>query len=84
MPTVQVHCFAAARAAVGAAELTLNAATLGEVGDQLSAAYPDFRRVRPQCSYLLNETVTHGDPYAVTLAPNDRIDILPPFAGGST
>ena len=83
MATVQVHLFAAARAAVGAGEIHVEATTLGDLCDVLAAAHPDFTRVRPQCSYLLNEIVVHGDPYATTLQPGDRIDILPPFAGGA-
>lgn len=78
-----MHLFAAARAAVGSGVVRAEAATLGDLCDVLATAHPDFARVRPQCSYLLNEVVVHGDPYATTLQPGDRIDILPPFAGGA-
>lgn len=83
MSSVQVHLFAAARAAVGAREIHTQAETLGELCDALAAEHPAFTRIRPQCSYLINEVAVHGDPYATTLQPGDRIDILPPFAGGA-
>lgn len=84
MPQVQVHLFAAARAAVGAAELKVDAASIGELCDVLTSAYPDFARVRRQCTFLVNEITVHGDQYSVMVQPGDRIDVLPPFAGGST
>ena len=83
MSPIQVHLFAAARAAVGVSELVIEAANIGELSDELERLHPAFARVRRQCSYLVNETVIHGDPYAVALNPHDRVDILPPFAGGA-
>jgi len=83
MSPIQVHLFAAARAAVGQSELFIDAANLGELGDELERLHPAFARVRRQCSYLVNETAVHGDLYAAALHPHDRVDILPPFAGGA-
>jgi molybdopterin synthase sulfur carrier subunit len=61
----------------------VEAETLGNLCDVLTDAHPDFARVRQQCSYLVNEVASHGDPYSVELQPGDRVDVLPPFAGGS-
>jgi molybdopterin converting factor small subunit len=79
---VEVHLFAAARAAVGTSMVTVDAGTLADVLDRLSAAAPDFDRVRPQCSYLIDGVAVHDDPSRVDLAPGMRLDVLPPFAGG--
>lgn len=78
--TVEVHLFAAARAAVGESVVMVLAGTLGSVLDDLQTRYPDFARVRPQCSFLLNE-VSCSDEAAVVGA-GSRVDVLPPFAGG--
>jgi len=78
--TVEVHLFAAARAAVGESTVVTPAGTLGSVLDDLQARYPDFARVRPQCSYLLDE-VSCSDEAAV-VGSGSRVDVLPPFAGG--
>lgn len=80
VPTVEVHLFAAARAAVGESSVTAEPGTLGSVLDELGRRYPDFVRVRPQCSFLLDE-VSCSDPVAVVGA-GSRVDVLPPFAGG--
>jgi molybdopterin converting factor small subunit len=83
MSPIQVHLFAAARAAVGSGELVVEASNVGELGDEIERIHPAFAKVRRQCSYLVNEIVIHGDPYSAPLSPHDRVDILPPFAGGS-
>jgi molybdopterin converting factor small subunit len=77
---VEVHLFAAARAAVGESTVSAPAGTLGSVLDDVQARYPDFARVRPQCSYLVDE-VSCTDETAVVGA-GGRVDVLPPFAGG--
>lgn len=79
-PTVEVHLFAAARAAVGESSVTAEPGTLGSLLDELSRRYPDFGRVRPQCSFLVDE-VSCSDPQAV-VEGGSRVDVLPPFAGG--
>jgi molybdopterin converting factor small subunit len=78
-PTVDVHLFAAARAAVGASQLSVPAATLSEILDRIEAAYPAFAGVRPRCSVLVDGTAVHDD---VAVAAGSRVDVLPPFAGG--
>lgn len=78
--TVEVHLFAAARAAVGESVVSAEAGTLGTVLAQLCDRYPAFAAVRPRCSYLLDE-ISCTDEQARVPA-GSRIDVLPPFAGG--
>jgi molybdopterin converting factor small subunit len=78
-PEVEVHLFAAARAAVGAAAVAVEPGLLSAILDGLEAEYPAFAPVRARCSYLIDGTSVHGD---VEVAPGSRIDVLPPFAGG--
>lgn len=78
--SVEVHLFAAARAAVGETMVTTEAGTLGSVLDAVAARYPEFAGVRPRCSFLLDE-VACTDQSAV-VAEGARVDVLPPFAGG--
>jgi molybdopterin converting factor small subunit len=77
---VDIHLFAAARAAVGESAVTARPGTLASILDELSDRYPAFARVRPQCSYLLDE-VSCSDPQTL-IAAGSRLDVLPPFAGG--
>lgn len=81
---VVVHLYAAAKAAVGASELRLDAdpgASIGDLVLRLSAPLgEDARRVLQRCSYLVNGRAT-TDP-GVELRDGDRVDLLPPFAGG--
>lgn len=80
MSDVQVHLFAAARAAVGESSITVQPGTLSSVLDEVSERFPAFARVRPQCSFLLDE-VSCSDSSALIDA-GSRLDVLPPFAGG--
>lgn len=78
--TVEVHLFAAARAAVGEGIVMVQPGTLESVLEDLCTRFPSFTAVRPRCSYLLDE-VSCADLHAV-IAGGSRIDVLPPFAGG--
>ena len=78
-PTVEVHLFAAARAAVGTSQLSVPAALLSVILDGIEAAHPAFAGVRPRCSYLVDGTAVHDD---VAVTAGSRLDVLPPFAGG--
>jgi len=79
---VDVHLFAAARAAVGSPHVQVAPGTLVTVCAELDARYPDFAAVRPRCSFLLNEVAVHGDPATIEIPAGSRVDVLPPFAGG--
>lgn len=73
--------FAGAAEAAGADTATLDASTVGELRAQLGERYgSDFVRVLGLCSLLVNGARATDD--AVTLAPTDTVDVLPPFAGG--
>ena len=79
--TVTVRLFAAVAEAVGAEELTVHAATVGDVVDALVATGgPDTPRVLGLCSMLVDghraASVDDGLPEGAT------VDVLPPFAGG--
>ena len=80
MSEVEVHLFAAARAAVGASVVVVTPAPLAGILDGLEAAHPAFAAVRPRCSYLVDGTAVHGEDADVLAG--SRIDVLPPFAGG--
>lgn len=77
---VEVHLFAAARAAVGSPVVTVPGGSLTAILDSLAAAHPDFAAVRPRCSYLVDEVAVHGED--ATVEAGSRVDVLPPFAGG--
>lgn len=71
--------FAAAADAAGCDEQTLEAATLGELRADLEARYGDAMvRVLRNGSFLVDGVVSR-DP---ALALGERVDVLPPFAGG--
>jgi len=81
---VLVRYFAAARAATGLDEETVEvaapatvSAVLAAVGNKHGGALTE---VMTRCSFLLNEVVV-GD-LSRAVAPGDTIDVLPPFAGG--
>ena len=87
---MQVHFFAAARSA-GTAQLSvplteLSSATLGalieHLGQNLEGTTPSgltLSQVMEQCSFLVNGA--RSDAQA-PLQDADRVDVLPPFAGG--
>ena len=79
---INVHFFAAARAAVGSEEVSIPSDSLSGVLDRLVADYPKFAAVRPRCSYLVDGLAVHGDPAEIQLKAGARLDVLPPFAGG--
>lgn len=80
-----VRFFAAARAAAGVEETSMElpaaGVTLGALEHLLMTEFPGLDRVLPRCSYLRDE---------VALCDRDRqieptvrvVDVLPPFAGG--
>ena len=79
---VQVHLFAAARAAAGVPTLEVDAGTLGEVLERLVAVAPALASVLPRCSYLVDEVAARPSDLDRDVPPGSRLDVLPPFAGG--
>jgi molybdopterin synthase sulfur carrier subunit len=83
---VTVRYWAAARAAAGIESETVEAHTLGELLDEISARHRDRERfddVIDMCSILISEVpVGAKDPSSVVLRSGDSVEFLPPFAGG--
>lgn len=88
---MQIHFFAAARAASGTAEAAIALAELPEptlraliteLGERFTgrtASGMTLTDVMQQCSFLIDGT--RSEPHAA-LTDQARIDVLPPFAGG--
>lgn len=82
MPAVTVNLYAAARAAVGSSDLTVEPGTLASILATICAAHPEFAGVWPRCSFLIDGLAVHGDPASIAVAGGSALDVLPPFAGG--
>lgn len=80
-PEIAVHLFAAAAAALGDDRVTVSGRTVAEVLAALAERVDaDGRRVLERSSILVNSVVCTDRSRA--LAAGDRLDVLPPFAGG--
>lgn len=79
---VQVHFYAAARAAVGTSVVTTPGGSLAGILEALCQDFPALQAVWPRCSFLIDEVAVHGDPADIRVESGSRIDVLPPFAGG--
>lgn len=80
-PEVAVHLFAAAAAALGSDTARVRGRTVAEVLDALGARTDDEgRRVLARSSVLVNAVACRDRDRQ--LAAADRVDVLPPFAGG--
>ena len=80
--SIEVHLFAAARAAAGCSEWVTKPGTLGEVLERLVAEFPALGEVLPRCSYLVDEVSVKAGDLNAPLVAGSRLDVLPPFAGG--
>ena len=80
MTVVTVRYFAAAAEAAGTTEESLPAVpTVGELRAVLSRKYgAAMTRVLAQGSFLVDGVVSRDDSRTL----GDRVDVLPPFAGG--
>ncbi|ATG52725.1 molybdopterin synthase sulfur carrier subunit [Brachybacterium vulturis] len=80
-PHIAARLFAGAAAEYGADAVSLQASTLGEAIDALQAGASDSAaRVIGRSSFLLNAVAGSGREQR--LSEGDRLDVLPPFAGG--
>ncbi|WKD59474.1 MoaD/ThiS family protein [Corynebacterium caspium] len=86
---MQVHYFAAARAAAGTDQEFLDnpPATLGELLEMLATTHPGttaagmhLAEIFKRCSFLIDGMRQNAPE--TSLAGVARVDILPPFAGG--
>ena len=71
---VELRFFAAARDAVGASSMSVQPGPLAQVLGEFDSP------VISRCSYLINGVASTD--LSVTLVDGDRVDVLPPFAGG--
>ena len=75
----EVRYFAAAAEAAGRDAEVLEAGSVGELRDQLTARYGDaMARVLRNGSFLVDGVVSRDPAQPV----GARVDVLPPFAGG--
>ena len=77
---VTVRYFAAARAAAGVSEETLEVGTLGALRKVLAARGDRLARVVQVASFLVDGQTCHEADAPLPAAAT--IDVLPPFAGG--
>jgi molybdopterin synthase sulfur carrier subunit len=77
---VQVRYFAAAKAATGVAEESRSIGAGHTIGALLDELGENPRAVFARCSFILNEVSTTDRD--IVLRDGDRLDVLPPFAGG--
>jgi sulfur-carrier protein len=80
---VTVRYFAAARAAAGAEVETVSlqsGTTVAELVEQLSGRNAELAKVLKRCSFLCDGIAVRDA--GLTLAEEQIIDVLPPFAGG--
>jgi molybdopterin synthase sulfur carrier subunit len=77
---VQVRYFAAAKAATGVAEESRSIGPEHTIGALLDELGENPRAVFARCSFILNEVSTTDRD--IVLRDGDRLDVLPPFAGG--
>lgn len=75
-----VRYFAGARAAAGLPEEKVQAATLGQLVDAVTADRPRLAAVLTACSFLVDGTSWRDRDAA--LPATATVDVLPPFAGG--
>ena len=81
---VELHYFAAAAQAAGRTEERLEATgplTLAGLRERLAGRGIEMARVIGISTFLVNGLSTPADSLA-PLADGDRVDVLPPFAGG--
>lgn len=85
---IVVHYWAAAKSAAGTASDALpvdGPITLSEVMQRVLALHPGSRlpEVIKVCSVLVGDRPSSAeDPDRVLVAPGERVEFLPPFAGG--
>ena len=84
MIAIELRYFAAAAEAAGRTEERLElpaGTTLAALREQLAGRGLEMARIIGVSSYLVNALSTPADSLA-PLADGDRVDVLPPFAGG--
>lgn len=83
MPSVHFHYWAGARAAAGTAAETVEAETIRAALVQVGARSSHFQRVLVACTVLVDGLAAHAADLDRPLRDEVRVELLPPFAGGS-
>ncbi len=78
---VTVRFFAAARAAAGQDEASVDPGSLAAILERLALDSPALAGVLPRCSFLVDALAAKA-PFDVPVAGGSTVDVLPPFAGG--
>lgn len=79
--SVHVRYFAAAAAAAGLDEQTVEPGTLQTITERIGAQHGALMsKVLPACSFLVDGTATTD--LDTPVSAGSTIDVLPPFAGG--
>ena len=78
---VHVRFYAAARAAVGVAELRVETGSAEDILRKISGSNSQISRVFSLCSILVDGVILHD--LSLEIAGGRDLDVLPPFAGGS-
>lgn len=77
---MRIHYFAAARAAAGVADEEADTqATLDQLLASAAARHPELDPILARCSFLVDGRRATPD---TPLEGAERVDVLPPFAGG--
>ncbi|MGK2348368.1 MoaD/ThiS family protein [Actinomyces sp. W5033] len=82
--SIEVHYFAAAAEAAGRPQERLEVeagTTLARLREQLAGRDLAMAKVVGVCTFLVNSLSTPADSLT-PLEDGDRVDVLPPFAGG--
>lgn len=74
-----VRYFAAAQEATGLDTERRREPTLGALRDAVTAEHPALAGILPRCAVLVGGSRVADE---TPLAPDDFVDVLPPFAGG--
>ena len=84
MATMSLHYWAGARAAAGVEEEQFEAETIAAALEAACRLRGDgFRRVVSACSLLVDGITTHPADLERPRSGPVRVELLPPFAGGS-
>lgn len=79
---VTVRFFAAARAAAGCDQMTVEPGPLEQVLESMHAAFPALAAVTPMCSFLVDSMSAKRLGGGTEVSAGSTVDVLPPFAGG--
>jgi molybdopterin converting factor subunit 1 len=78
-PSTTVKLFAQLRDQFGAAEMSVTAATVGDLRAELAARVPAAAALLSRCRVAVNLAFTEDD---AVLSPADEVAVIPPVSGG--